>query len=184
MLEVEEFDRWHAAQPERWELVAGIPVKVSIRSLPHTLIKGNVYLALRNKLEGTGCQAYVSGVEVKERSCRLSAMPDVAVECRPPDFLSPVIAHPVLVAEVMALTRESDQADAKWRGYRLIPSLEHYLVVDEENASVLAYTRTSPSAFAEHTVREGLVKLTALGVSLSLDEIYDGVALFGTDMDA
>jgi Uma2 family endonuclease len=81
---VAEFDRWHAGQPERWELVGGVPVMMSPPLRPHTTIKGNIFASLRAKLAGRPCQVYVDGVEVKEQSRKLSAMPDVVVECGQP----------------------------------------------------------------------------------------------------
>ena len=87
---VEEFDRWNAEQPERWEFIAGVPVMMSPASLPHTLIKGNIFAALRQKLAGTPCHALVDGAEVK--SYRLVAIPDVLVLCGELDQTSPTDA--------------------------------------------------------------------------------------------
>ena len=55
---MEEFDRWHAERPERWEFIAGVPVMMAPGSLPHTIIKGNVLRHLANKLVGSPCRAF------------------------------------------------------------------------------------------------------------------------------
>ena len=62
---VEEFDRWNAEQPERWEFIGGVPVMMAPASLPHTIIKGNIFAAPRNKLAGIALPAFVDGAEVK-----------------------------------------------------------------------------------------------------------------------
>lgn len=172
---VEEFDRWHKEQPERWELILGVPVMMAEASRRHTIVKGNIFAALRSRLAGTGCRAYVDGAEVKERNVGLSAVPDVVVECRPPDFSSPELAEPVVVVEVLSPSSERDDTGRKWQGYCLIPSVRHYLIVDQEKAFVTVHTRTGPSSFAEEIVREGSVELAAVGVSLPLSEIYEDV---------
>ena len=172
---VEEFDRWHAGQPERWELIGGVPVMMAEASLRHTTIKGNIFAALRAKLAGTGCRAYVDGAEVKERSARLSAVPDVVVQCRPPDLSSAELTEPVVVVEVLSLSNERDDTGRKWQGYCLIPSLRHYLIVDQERAFITVHTRTGPFSFAEDIVQEGAVELSAIGVSLPLGEVYEDI---------
>lgn len=174
---VEELDRWHAEQPERWELILGVPVMMAQGSRRHTLIETNIARHLGNKLAGTGCHFYVDGVEVKERNVDLSAVPDVVVECRPPDFSTPEAVEPTVLVEVLSPSIERDDTGRKWRGYRLIPSLRHYLVVDQEERFVTVHTRTGRSSFAEDMVQEGAIELTGLGVSLSLDEVYENVAL-------
>lgn len=177
VMTVEEFDRWHADQPERWELIRGVPVMMAQGSRRHTFIKTNIARHLANKLAGTDCYATVDGIEVKERNVDLSAVPDVVVECGPPDFSASEAAEPVVLVEVLSPSSERDDVGRKWQGYCLIPSLRHYLVVDQDSRFVTVHTRTGPSSFAEDVVREGAIELTALGVSLSLDEVYERVVL-------
>jgi Uma2 family endonuclease len=174
---VEEFDRWNAEQPERWEFIAGVPVMMATGSRPHTMIKGNIYATLKSRLAGKPCHAYVDGVEVK--SHMLVAVPDVVVECRPPDLRTPTIAEPLLIVEVMSPSTERDDTLRKWHGYCLIPGLRHYLVVSQERRFATLHTRTGPSSWAETVHQEGTIELPALGLTLSLDEIYGGVELEG-----
>ena len=51
-----EFERWNAEQPERWEFIAGTPVMMAPGSLPHTIIKGNIFRHLANKLADSRCR--------------------------------------------------------------------------------------------------------------------------------
>ena len=179
---VDEFDRWNSKQPERWEFIAGVPVMMAPASLPHTLIKGNIFAALRAKLAGTPCRAIVDGAEVK--AYKLSAIPDVLVACGELDQRTPTIAEPVVLVEVLSPSSERDDTQRKWQGYCLIPSLRHYLVVAQDSRFVTVHSRTGPSSFAEDVYQDGVIELPAIGVSLSIDEIYDGVRLFGAEVDA
>jgi Uma2 family endonuclease len=170
---VEAFDRWHLFQPERWEFINGVPVMMAPPSLPHTIIKGNIYTALRAKLAGTPCRALVDGAEIKSRN--LSAIPDVLVACGPLDQSTPTVEEPSLIVEVNSPSSERDDTHRKWQGYCLLPSLKHYLVVAQEQPFVTLHTRTGPSSFEERVYEDGTIELSGLGVSLSLAEIYDGV---------
>ena len=170
---VAEFDAWNAQQPERWEFIGGQPVMMAPASLPHTIIKTNIGRHLGNRLVGSGCRVYVDGAEVK--SHRLSAIPDVVVACGLIDQSSPAIAAPVLIVEVVSPSTECDDTERKWHSYCLIESLQHYLVVAQESRFVILHARTGPSSFAETLHLDGSIELSALGVSLSLDEIYEDV---------
>jgi hypothetical protein len=56
-------------------------------------------------------------------------------------------------------------------------SLRHYLVVAQDSRFAILHTRTGPASFAETIHLDGSIELSALGVSLSLDEIYEDVAI-------
>jgi Uma2 family endonuclease len=170
---VAEFEAWHARQPERWEFIAGATVMMAPGSLPHTIIKGNVFAALRAKLAGSPCRAFVDGAQVRGR--RLSAIPDVDVACASIDLASPTIAEPMVIVEVLSPYSERDDTLRKWQGYCLIPSLQHYLVVAQDSRFVTLHTRTGAASFEERVFQDGVIELGSLRVSLSLDEIYEGI---------
>jgi Uma2 family endonuclease len=43
---IEEFEAWHARQPERWEFIDGQPRLMAPASMKHSLIKANAFAAL------------------------------------------------------------------------------------------------------------------------------------------
>ena len=168
-----EFERWNAEQPERWEFIAGTPVMMAPGSLPHTIIKGNIFRHLANKLAGSRCRAFVDGAEVKGHD--LAAIPDVVVTCGVIDQSSPTIAEPTVIVEVLSPSSERDDTNRKWQSYCLIQSVQHYLVVAQQSRFVTLHTRTGPASFEERVFQDGVVELAAIKVTLSLDEIYEGV---------
>lgn len=179
---VEEFDRWHARQPERWEFIAGVPVMMAPASLAHTIIKSNIGRHLGNKLAGSPCRVFVEGGQVK--SHQLSAIPDVVVACGPVDLASSTVEEPMVIVEVLSPSSERDDTGRKWQGYCLIPALRHFLVVPQEERFVTLHTRTGPASFDESFHQEGAIRLDAIDVSLTLDEIYEGVTFEVPETDA
>ena len=109
------------------------------------------------------------------RGHRLSAIPDVVVACASIDLASPTIAEPAVIVEVLSPYSERDDTLRKWQGYCLIPSLQHYLVVAQDSRFVTLHTRTGAASFEERVFQDGVIELGSLGVSLSLDEIYEGI---------
>lgn len=170
---LEEFVVWHEKQPERWEFIDGEPVMMTPGSRRHTVIKGNIYRHLANKLAGGPCLAYVDGLEL--RAFEQSAIPDVVVSCAPPDFSTPVEAEPVVVVEVASKSSFARDMSVKWEAYRLYDSLQHYLVVHPREHAVILHHRHAPDNFVQLWIRNGTVELPAIGVSLTLDEIFEGV---------
>ena len=170
---LEEFDRWHAKQPERWEFINGYAVMLTPAALPHTIIKGNIFHQLVSRLDQGPCWAFVDGAQVRSRD--LSAIPDVVVACSGIDPTTPVIAQPTLIVEINSPSTERDDTHRKWQGYCLIPSLRHYMIVAQEIRFVTLHTRVGAFEWTERVYEEGIVDLEALGASLSFDEIYRGV---------
>ena len=177
---VAEFDRWNAEQPERWEFIGGVPVMMAPAANNHSLIKGNIFAALYAKLRPSPCRALVDGPEV--RSAKLVAIPDVIVTCEAIDGRSGVVSQPVLLVEVVSPSSERNDTQHKWHSYCLIPSLQHYLVVSQEERFLILHTRTGPSSFHETMHSDGQIELPAIGVALTLDEIYEGIDLGRDDV--
>jgi hypothetical protein len=63
----------------------------------------------------------------------------------------------------------------KWAAYRRIPSLRHYVLVEQERRLVELHTRKGDIVFEERFIEAGEVALDAVGVTLDLDAIYAGV---------
>lgn len=178
---VEAFDRWHLKQPERWEFIAGVPVMMAPGSNRHSTIKGNMFARLRSKLAGSPCRVFVDGPEVKGPN--LSAIPDVVVTCGPVREDVGIVDEPVVIVEVLSPWSERDDTGRKWQGYCLIPCLRHYLVASQEERFVTVHTRTGPASFEERIYQDGSIDLPAIGVSLSLDEIYEDVTFEAPETD-
>ena len=165
---VDEFERWIATQEESWEFIGGEVVMMGEPSLNHTIIKDNIFAELRQALAGRPCRAFSEGVRIRQD--KLSARPDVTVSCSPLDHSTPNIAEPVVIVEVLSPSTEGRDSQ-KWRVYRLIPSLQHFLTVAQDGREVTLHTRVAPFDWQERVIREGAVELTALGVTLELDAI-------------
>jgi Uma2 family endonuclease len=170
---LEEFDRWHAQQPERWEFINGVCVMMAQPINRHSLIKSNVGCALLSRLNDGPYLALISGTEVK--SLNLSAIPDVVVARRPIDLDACHIDEPLLIVEVTSPSSERDDTGRKWRGYCLIPSLRHYLIVESEARFATLHTRVGEFEWSERVFEEGTIELDAIDADVTFEEIYEGV---------
>jgi Uma2 family endonuclease len=145
-------------------------------SKPHTIIKGNVFAALRAAFEGTSCHVFIDGVQILNDE--ISAIPDAVVSCAPLDLSTPVVAEPTIIVEVMSPWSEVDDTQRKWFSYRKIPSLQHYLVVAQDRREVLIHSRAG-ELWRERFVSEGAIELDDPPLSIELAALY-----LATDLEA
>jgi Uma2 family endonuclease len=166
---VAEFEAWHARQPERWEFIWGQPRLMAPGSLTHTVIKGNIFSALREALEGRDFLVLVDGAQIV--TDEISAIPDLIVTCSALDLSTRVIAEPTIIVEVMSPWSEVDDTHRKWFSYRKIASLQHYLVVAQDRRVVEVHSRAG-DLWRERFVSEGDIELDRPEVRLELDAVY------------
>lgn len=180
---VEQFLAWEAQQPEKWELHdGGVPkmknadpvTGMAGGSLRHHLLGHNLTAALRSALRraGSPCTAYPDGVKVRVPNGRMF-YPDALVICGPRDGRAQEVSDPVLVAEVLSPTTEAEDRGPKWTAYQTLPSLQHYLIVQQDQAAVDLFSRTGELwTFRRIFGETSSVDLPALGVSLAMAELF------------
>jgi Uma2 family endonuclease len=166
---VEEFELWHARQPERWEFIDGQPRMMAPASMRHSIIKRNVFRALDRAFEGSACEALVDGPQIL--TDEISAIPDVVVSCTALDLSTPVIAEPVIIVEVMSPSSEVDDSGRRWLAYRNIPSLKHYLVLSQGKRLVHVHSRAG-DIWRERFLSAGALELDDPPLRLELAALY------------
>jgi Uma2 family endonuclease len=173
-----DFLAWEERQPERWELVAGVVRMMAGGTADHNLIATNLLVALRSRLGGRPCRAFINDLKVTAPRGE-STYPDLVLVCPPPSGRATVVEAPTLVAEVLSPSTEGDDEGRKRWLYYSIPALRHYLLIDQRRATVEVATR-EPDGTWRSAVVEGLdraLELPALGLSVPLAEIYAEVEL-------
>jgi Uma2 family endonuclease len=172
---LDDFRAWHERQPEVWEFINGVPKLMAPGSLAHTVIKSNAGRLLGNALDQTGCRALVDGAIVEVDGSSL--IPDVVVTCSPLDFTTPRIDQPILVVEVLSPSNQGDDTGRKLALYLKIPSLRHYLVIEQERRQIVHHERRDDlgGAFLTNIAPPDPLRLEPPGVELALAEVYQGV---------
>ena len=167
---VDDFLAWERRQPERYEFFGGMIRMMVGGSNAHTIIKGNVFAALRDRLQGRPCRALAEGAKVVTSLATM--YPDALVVCGPIDLAEDQVRQPAVVVEVLSRSTEDHDRGAKWVAYREIEALRHCVLIAQSDRRVEVYSRDG----ADWTLRilepPEAVKLAAIGIELGLDEIY------------
>jgi Uma2 family endonuclease len=176
---VEEYFDFEEGSPIRHEYVEGEVYAMSGVTRRHNDIAGNIYIRLRTAARGSQCRVQMS--DVKLRMGRVIYYPDVMVACGPEPRDERIEDAPCLVVEVLSPSTEKIDRREKLMIYKRLRSLGAYLIVDQEQRRVDRYWRERGGEWRREAIDEqGTIPNPCEplgGISLTLDEIYEGVRL-------
>ena len=168
-----DFLAWEDQQPERYERVDGVIRMMTGGTTDHNRITRDVTQMLASRLQESGCEVFTSDVKVTTPAGDVM-YPDVVVACGEIPGKATRLEAPVVVVEVLSeSTAERDHGRKRW-AYQTIPSLRHYLLVDQNEAGAEVASRADDGSWRSlvHRGLDARLRLDALGVELGLDEIF------------
>lgn len=174
---IEQFFAWQDRQQERYELVAGFPVRMmaGARNV-HDDIVINILAELRGRLRGSGCRPFSGDGSIETLAGQIRR-PDAGVDCGPRDPNALKAISPRVIAEVLSPTTRDFDTMEKLAEYKQVESLDHILVVESNAPEVTLWSRAENRAWIRRIIEgtDGTADLPAIGITLPLAEIYDGV---------
>ena len=126
-----EFLAWDQTQTVKHEFVQGEVFAMAGGEDRNYTVAGNLYIALRQHLRGGPCRVYGSDVKLQVEAADCYFYPDLMVTCSAVDAADRLIKRePVLVVEVLSPSTAAYDRGDKFAGYRMLPSLREYLLID------------------------------------------------------
>ena len=174
---IAEYLELENAAIEKHEYYDGEIFAMSGNKSQHNIVTTNLLVSLPNKLAGKPCRPYGSDSRVHVEKNTLFTYPDVSVFCRELQSLNNDdlnFLNPTIIFEVLSDGTKDYNRNAKFKLYRDIPSLKEYVLVESEAITIEAF-RINASGFwelREYSDMEGTLALQAIGVDLTLKEIY------------
>ncbi|GIK82780.1 MAG: hypothetical protein BroJett024_38850 [Alphaproteobacteria bacterium] len=173
----EEFLRWNEGREGKREFVDGKVVEMIINVT-------RIHLLLATRLthqlvEQLGTADYVIGsADFGVRTPDGVRFPDVLIERTGGDWKALATSEPLLVAEILSPSSIADDFGPKARDYLAIPSLQHYLVLSQDEPCLWLWSRQGdewrgPELFRDRTEP---VFLPGLDVQLDPAALYAGIA--------
>lgn len=170
---VDEFLVWAVKRPGRHELEFGTVIAMSPESLGHVRAKTRIQRALDAALgrAGLDCEAVGDGVTVRV-DATTAYEPDASVYCGPRQPANAlVVVDPVIVVEVVSPSSVGRGHNQKLVGYFMVPSLQHYLIVNPERRVLVHHARRSDE-IATRILRSGGLTLDPPGFELPVEELF------------
>jgi len=91
-----------------------------------------------------------------------------------------VVPEPILILEVLSPSTERVDRGRKKLDYFATESVRQYAIIEQDERLVDLYTRTEAGWVNEVITSDAALKLSAIGVELSLDTIYEDTELATT----
>jgi Uma2 family endonuclease len=160
--------------PTRYEYRDGEVFAMTGGTQNHNVIIGNLFLALKVHLRGSGCRIFTENMKTRVEERNAFYYPDLVITCDPRDrqFQSQYINHPRLIIEVLSPSTARFDRTEKFADYRTIPSLTEYVLVstDRQNLDIFQRDDRGHWSLANNT---DPVQLVSVGCNVAIAEIYD-----------
>lgn len=176
---VEEYLRAEVAREMKHEYLGGIVHAMADANRRHNEIISSILALLRPQLKGGPCKAYTEAVKlhIKTSLAEYFYYPDVMVGCDPADDHEYYLESPSILFEVLSPSTESIDRREKLLAYQTIPSLEHYVIVAQDERRVEWLQRDGNSwKVSVLTETSDRIDFPAQNASITLAEIYEGIA--------
>ena len=149
-------------------------------SLNHNQINGNIFNQLKNKLGGSSCRPFASDMRVKIQKIDKYTYPDIVVVCGEIELEknkgAETLLNPMVVIEILSNSTEAYDRGTKFRHYRLISSLQEYILVSQNNCLVEQYVRSDGGIWQilnPCTDIKQSIRINSIGCELPLSAVYD-----------
>ncbi|MBU6404516.1 MAG: Uma2 family endonuclease [Proteobacteria bacterium] len=175
-MSLQAFLDWENQQPGRHEFYRGeVFAMVGARRV-HGIVVGNVFAALKSRLRGRPCQAFVESMKVRVADDAVF-YPDVFVTCDARDLRTEMVfEHPVLIVEVLSASTQAFDRGAKFAAYRGLDSLREYVLIDPDTRGVEVFRRNERGLFELHDQGGAAVlTLASVDAGIPMDEVFEGM---------
>ena len=176
-LTLEEYLELEERADTRHEFVDGFMFAMAGGTDNHNQIVVNIATAARTAARGTPCRVHAESMKLVTPSDK-AYYPDVFATCEEANDGSRFKRHPCLIVEVLSESTEAIDRGEKLHHYQTIGALQTYVLVSQHARLVETYTRLPDGAWRyEKTEGEGRVTLARLGLTLTLEDIYEDASL-------
>ena len=172
---------------EKHEFINGEMVAMAGVTLTHNVITVNLAGELVRLLKGQRCIVLANNQRVNVDATSLYTYPDVIVVCGRARYAPKsriTITNPLVLIEVLSESTEAYDRGAKFAHYRLLPSLQAYVLVAQHPRRVEVFQRMPEGGWLLNEAEQGAIRIPCLDVALDLDEVYRNLELLqGEDED-
>jgi len=170
-----EFLAWEAKQELKWEFDGFQPVAMTGGADAHAAIQGNLLTALNIRLRGQRC--YPRGPDMKVKIGSKYRYPDAFVSCTRMAPGATVAAEPVVIFEILSEGTARIDRTTKLVEYQSLPSVQRYVLLEQDQAVVTVVTRVSNGWGIEMMDTNSTLSMPEIGVEITVTEFYEGLEL-------
>lgn len=179
---LDEYLRREEKSVDKHEFYNGQIVKIPNAKFYHNLTSGNVSAAIKIAVKLLSKKYLVlgDGQKIYIEPENISVYPDGLVVSEAPIFYKDqeyLLTNPLLVVEVLSRSTQAYDKQGKFDLYTNLPSFHEYVMVDPKRYFVETRFREEEDLWRIKTEKDPTksVLLRSMGISISLEDIYENV---------
>ncbi|MDR3713028.1 MAG: Uma2 family endonuclease [Puia sp.] len=181
-LTIREYLEWERDATVKHEYYRGEVFAMAGGKLAHNIIATNLLGFLGHRLKGKSCRPFNSDQRIHIPGNTLFTYPDISIICGKIFTLDNDewnILNPSVLIEVLSPSTKNYDRGEKFRLYRDIDTLKEYIMVDSESCSIETFSLNAGGRWELSETRglRGVLTIAAIGETISLTDIYEGVNL-------
>ncbi len=163
-------------------LADGTVVAMAGATKEHITVNVNLIGEIGAQLKGSAYRVYNSDMRTRVPNTNAYRYPDLSVACEPEfenDVLD-VLLNPIVLVEIASPSTEAIDRSRKWNQYRVLPSLQDYILISPTRVEVEQRHRADDGEHWWIRVLESLedeLILDSINCRVRLADIYDGIEL-------
>ncbi len=177
----EYFDLEYSAEGkhEYWD---GKIHAMAYTSPAHGEIQTNLMDALAACLKAKSCKRYAADRMVYVPECNKVFYPDLVIVCGEQVFRQhkgkmKATLNPSVIIEILSDSTEEEDRIDKWGCYRTVPSLQQYLMVQQNAQSIHSYRRKSEREWEYSYANKPEESIAVMDCLVQVKEVYAGVKI-------
>jgi Uma2 family endonuclease len=174
---LEEFLAFEESSPIRHEYLNGAVYAMTGASVAHGRIKHNLVMVLGSHLGRGPCQVFSSDTQLRiQRDLNdFCYYPDIMVDCLRETWDPKFVVSPKLIVEILSPSTHLIDRREKLQNYRLIGSVEEYILVAQDERKLTIYSRANGWRSRVHAGLEAIAEFRSVELRVPLIEIYGDI---------
>lgn len=177
---IEEYLTLEESADYKSEYIDGEIFPMAGGSTNHNRIAGNFYAALNFAFKTEDYDVFMSDVRLWIPKKRIYTYPDVMVVVGKPEYYNnrtDMITNPRVIIEIFSDSTKEYDRSKKFEGYRTIPTIEEYLLLDQTRRYIEHFSKTDRKrwSFAEYNELDETIALASISFEIAVADIYNKV---------
>jgi len=148
----------------------------------HGEIQTNLMDALAACLKAKACKRYAADRMVYVPECNKVFYPDLVIVCGEQEFRQhkgkiKATLNPSVIIEILSDSTEDEDKIDKWGCYRTIPSLQQYLMVQQNAQSIHSYRRKSEREWDYSYANKPEESFDVMDCLVFVKDVYTGIEI-------
>lgn len=173
----EEYLRSEREAQEKHEFVDGFVYPLHAQagaSRKHVRLTVRIVSMLEEIAVARGCRPYAADMKLRADGWRNFFYPDVMVSCGPDESEQDYETDACLIVEVLSGSTAAHDRTGKFAAYTKLPSLQTYLLVEQNERRIYAYARAE-GEWVLTEYENGVIPLPCLETGLDVGRVYAGL---------